>query len=214
MSVFENTQKLPCFHEVREEVIPRKVMGRILEAGRMAPSPGNVQSVEFVVVEDEGKKEMLHRATDDHRVQDAPTSVLVISDIERMRRSIGEKAEQYSYSEVASAIQNMRLVAAENDLASVWVGGFDERLLNSKFGVPEGKRVEAIVSFGYTDNPEYPEEKFGLNSVCFYDEYGNQVDSFFDSPGWRGLETEAKIQNKKLRSAYGSLKRKFQSLLE
>ncbi|MFB6147817.1 MAG: nitroreductase family protein, partial [Candidatus Nanohaloarchaea archaeon] len=47
MSVFDQVRELPSFRRARDEVIERKKVGKILEAGRNAPSPGNVQSVEF-----------------------------------------------------------------------------------------------------------------------------------------------------------------------
>lgn len=213
MSVFSQVKNLPSFNSARDESIPRKTVGKVLEAARHAPSPGNVQSLEFIVVEDEGKKEMLFRATDDERVREAPTAIVLVSDIERMRRRTGEGAREFSFSESACAVQNMRLVAAENNLASAWVGGFNEDAVREKMGVPEGKTVTGIVLLSYTDNEVYGEDRFGMNEICFYDEYGNQIESFFETPGWRGIEEETRIFKKRSSSIWRAVRERIRQFL-
>lgn len=188
-------------------------MGKILEAGRNAPSPGNVQSVEFIVVEDDSKKEMLHRATQDDRVHEVPTVVLVLSDLERLRRRVGEDAEKIAYSETATAVQNMRIVGAEEGLASTWLGGFDEVQVGEKFSVPREKKVLAAVLLAYTDDPVYADDGFDLNEIAYYDKYDNQINSFWDEPGWRGLRKESGIHGKKAKGFTQLLRDKLDNLL-
>lgn len=209
MSVFERVRNVQSFRDCRDEVIPRKVMGKILEAGRHAPSPGNVDTTEFIVVESREKKEIVERLTGDKRVMEAPDIVLVISDIHRMRRRVHDQAEENCRSEAACAIQNMRLVAGEEGIASCWIGGFDDERMSSAFGVPEGKKVMGAVVFAYTDNPVEPSSKFDLNEICFYDEYDNQIESFWDQISWRGVEEEKKIVGKRARSFFESMRRKL-----
>ncbi len=213
MTTFEDVRKVESFRNCRDEVIPRETVGKILEAGRSAPSPGNVDSLEFIVVESEQKKEMLYRTLDDKRVLDAPTLIIVISDTERMRRMVGEGADEYSSAEVACAIQNMRVVASSEGLASCWMSGFDHREVGEKFGIPTEKRAIGVVLLAYTDNPVPPDDSFDLTDTCFYDEYNNQVESFFDSSGWRGLRTEKRIHSKKGLTLLHRLRRKLKQLL-
>lgn len=213
MSTFDDVCDISSFRNCRDDPVPRDTIGKILEAGRRAPSPGNVQSLEFIVVESEQKKEMLHRATDDKRVLEAPTLVIVLSDYERMRRHVGDEARDGCSGEAACAVQNMRIVASSEGVASCWISGFDKDMVAEKFGVPSGKKPEGIVMFAYTDNPVPSEERFGLNEICFYDEYGSQVNSFWDEPGWRGLRDESRIQGRKARGLVGMVKRKLRQLL-
>jgi nitroreductase len=213
MSAFEQIRELPSFRRATDEIVSRKTVGKILEAGRNAPSPGNVQSVEFIVVEDDSRKEMLHRATEDDRVHEAPTAVLVLSDIERLRRRVGDEAEKVAYSETATAVQNMRIVAAEEGLASAWLGGFDEVQVGEKFSVPREKKVLAAVLLAYTDDPVYADGSFDLNEISYYDKYDNQIASFWDEPGWRGLREESRIHGKKAKGFTQMLRDKLDNLL-
>lgn len=198
MPVFNTVRKLSSFSSCTDEVISREVIGKILEAGRQAPSPGNVQSLEFIVVEDEDVKEFISRAADDPRIEEAPTAVVLLGDFDRMSRKVGQRhAREACSSEAASAVQNMRLVAEEEGIASCWIGGFDEDAVADQLDVPEGKRPLAVVPLAYSDDRIERDSKFGLNSIAFYDTYGNKLESLFDSLHFRGIKGEADIRGRR-----------------
>lgn len=198
MTAFDLIQDLTSFRSCKDEVIPRKKIGKILEAGRHAPSPGNVQSLEFIVVEDENKKEFLENACGDKRVEQTPTVIVVLADIGRMARKVGDGfAREACNSEAACAAQNMRLVANEEGLGSCWISGFDEDLVAEQLNVPSGKQPLGMVLLGFTDDEVEKHSKFGLNDICFYDEYDNQVDSVFDGLEWKGIRENKEIYGKK-----------------
>ena len=214
MGVFEAASNLTSFRDCRDETIPRKTMGKILESGRLAPSPGNVQSLEFIVVEGDHRKEQLSQIVGDERVEQAPTSVIVIGDIERMARRVGkQKSHDFCNSEAASAVQNMRLTAAEQEISSCWITGFDRQILGDTFDVPSGKEPLGVVIFGYSDNPVPKSTKFGLNEICFYDEYGNQINSAFDGMEWPGIRDATKIYGKKGKGLIDKIRRRLSKFL-
>ncbi|QGA80735.1 nitroreductase family protein [Candidatus Nanohalobium constans] len=213
MSSFENIRSLSSFRHPRDEVIPRDVVGKILEAGRNTPSPGNVQSLEFIAVEDDHSLENLGQMLGDHRVAEAPISVIVLADEERMNRKLGSNVREFCFSEGATAVQNMRLVAEEEGLSSIWKSGFDEHSVAQNFKVPDGKIPVSVVSFAFTDNPVENEPPFGMNEVVYYDEYGHQIGSFFDGMEWRGLDEETRIFQKRAEGFFTRLKRRVDKVL-
>ncbi|MFB6175224.1 MAG: nitroreductase family protein [Candidatus Nanohalobium sp.] len=213
MSTFDNVRALASFSEAKDETIARKTMGKILEAARNSPSPGNVQSLEMIVVESDEKLEMLAETTGDHRVREAPTTVILISDIDRMKRRIGNGAREAANSEIACAVQNMRLVAMEDGIHSAWISGYNEHTVGEQFNIPEGKAPLAVVSFAYTDHPNSPEQKFGMNDICFYDSYDNQIGSVFDSVEWKGLREEREVYGKKSKGLIDKVKRRLRKVL-
>ena len=189
-------------------------MGRILEAGRYAPSPGNVQCLEFIVIESEDSIQSLADTTGNTKITEAPTTVLVIADIPRMRKRVGaSEARSACMAEAAFSVQNMRLVADENDLASILISGFDEDIVGQKFEVPEGKVPLMAVSIGYTDHPHTSEHKFRLNQRCYYDSYGRQVDSAFEGLEWKGVKEEKRIYGKKAEGLKDKVKRRLRKVL-
>ncbi|WEL23696.1 Nitroreductase [Candidatus Nanohalovita haloferacivicina] len=214
MSSFESALNLNTFKECRDETIARKVVGKILEAGRYAPSPGNVQCLEFIVIESDDALHKLEESTGNHRISEAPTTILVIGDLPRMRKRVGSsEARKACMAEAAFSVQNMRLVAYENDLASILVSGFDENMVAQKFGVPEGKVPLMAISIGYTDNPQTSEHKFRLQQRCYYDSYGRQITSVFEGLEWKGLKEEKRIYGKKAKGLRDKLRRKLRKVL-
>ncbi len=213
MSSLESVRSITSFRNCRDEVIPRKVMGRVLEAARQTPSPRNTNLLEFIVVEDDDKLQSLSAAVDDKRVKKAPTSVVVLVDMSRAKRNLGEEAVSAANSEAACSVQNMRIVASENDLSSLWLSGFNRQDVGEMFNAPSSKEAVAVVSFGYTDNPVPIEQKFGMNELVSYDEYGSQVGSAFDSVEWDGIREEKRIYGKKAGGIVDRLKRKIRKVL-
>ncbi len=213
MSTFDDVRALASFSDARDETIARKTMGKILEAGRHSPSPGNVQSLEMIVVESDEKLEMLADTTGDHRVREAPTTVILLSDLDRMRRRIGSGAREAANSEIAVAVQNMRLVAMEEGIHSAWISGYNEHTVQEQFDIPENKAPLGVVSFAFTDDPNAPEEKFGMNEICFYDRYDNQIGSVFDGVEWKGLREEREIYGKKSKGLVDKLRRRLRKVL-
>jgi nitroreductase len=214
MSSLEASRKITSFNHCSDETVSRKVVGRVLEAGRHAPSPGGVQSLEFIVAESEETKEQIEMVIGDDRVLEAPTVIVVLTDRNRMARRIGpEKAIEACDAEAACAVQNMRLVAQENGLSSCWFSGFEGPTLGDKLVTPDNVVPAGVVALGYTNNPVPMKEKFGMNEICFYEEYGNQVSTFFDGPEWDGISEEKRIFRKKVKGLQDKLRRKLEQVL-
>ncbi|MFB6144275.1 MAG: nitroreductase family protein [Candidatus Nanohaloarchaea archaeon] len=209
MSVFETVRELSSFRKTQDETISRQVLGKILEAARWTPSPGNVQGLEFVVVESGEELERLASSTDD-RIAEAAAAVLVVGDVDRLRKRFGDDAETFCAAEAGAASQNMRLVAKEEGLSSLWITGFEA---GEEFGVPPERKVFGVAAFGYTEDPVPLDPKFGLSNVVYYERYGNRVSSIFDSAGWKGAGTEFKALERKSKKILDRLRRKAEQFL-
>ncbi len=206
MVELEDFASITTFNDCRNEIIERKKLGRILEAGRNAPSPGNVQALEFVVVEDEETRHHLSEILGDSRVSKAPSSVVLISDVQRMGRRVSDPMEA-CYSEAAASAQNMRILASKEGLSSNLVTGFNSEDVAGLLNCPEGKVPLAVLSFAYTDNPVKSSSRFGMNQVCFYNEYGAQVSSVFDGFEWEGLREEKEVYHKKAKGIVSKIRK-------
>mgnify|MGYP002761196274 FL=1 len=214
MSVLEKCKQITSFNHCRDETISRKVIGRVLEGGRNAPSPGGVQSVKFIVVETDETMEQIEHVVDDSRVEEAPTAVVVLTDRGRMARRFGrEEAIEACEAESSAAVHNMRLIGSENGLSTVRFSGFDGEVLGDMLTCPDNVVPTDVVLLGYTDNPIPMSEKYGMNEICYYEEYGNQVSTFFDGPEWEGVSEERRIFRKKYKGFRDKLSRIIRKVL-
>ena len=208
MARIEDFTEVKGFNRAEDRMIERKKLGRVLEAGRNAPSPGKRQTLEFVVVEDDGVRENISKLLGDKRVSNAPTSVVVLSDPERMGRIMDNPLEA-CYAEVSGAAQNMRVMASSEGLCSNMVTSFNSRKMGKIIDAPDRKRPLGVVSFAYSDDPVESVDRFGMNKMCFYDKYGAQLDSVFDEWSWSGLRDE----KSKYKRILTRLKDKFEHMM-
>ena len=130
--------------------VPAESVNLILEAGRRAPSAGNLQPWYFVVVGKRGLQEGLARAAGQTFVASAPLCLAVCAEPERSARVYGRRGRDlYCYQDAAAATQNILLAAASLGLGACWVGAFDEDAVREVLHLPARLRPVALVPVGY-----------------------------------------------------------------
>lgn len=145
-------------------------IARILDAGRHAPSCGNIQNWKFVLVYDSGKKQQIAEAAfEQYDIAMAAVLILICAEPEKAERYYGLRGERlYTVQNCAAAVQNMLLEAHSLGLGSTWIGAFDEDSVKSVCGIPEEVRPQAIVAIGYPKEiPEKP-PKYPLETLVYF----------------------------------------------
>jgi len=148
----------------------------ILEAGRFAPSAGNLQNWKFIVITDKDKKKQIAEAClNQYWMASAPVIIAIVSKPEKTLQYYGEAGHKYTIQNTSCAAMNMMLEAEEEGLSSCWVGGFDESMLNIALGLPERAKPEIILPIGYADEevPTPPREV--LESTVHFNKYNNRM---------------------------------------
>ncbi len=138
---------------------------KVIDAGRHAPSCGNLQNWKFIVVDDGEKKQIIARACYDQlEIISAHALIVVCAEPEKVERYYGLRGERlYTVQNCAAAVQNMLLEAHSLGLGGAWIGAFDEEIVKGTLGIPEDARPQAIVAIGYPREippkpPKYPME--------------------------------------------------------
>ena len=147
--------------------VSEEQLNAILDAGRWAPNPLNLQSWEFIIVT-EGETKAQIRAVAEEAKQDvigkggpgwvtkykmdcleeAPVLVVVVFD--PSRGGLGGFFDQnYGAIQAASAcVQNMVLAAADMGFGSLWFTFFRPAKLQAVLNIPENLEVAAVVPIG------------------------------------------------------------------
>lgn len=119
-------------------------LGRILEAGRIAPSAINRQPWRFVVIRSE---EGLAKVDECSPCRyGASTAVLVCFDIEESAKS--EVVPDYGWVDCGLAVMQMTLMAKELGIDSCIVGRFEPALARELFNLPENVVPYQFVMLG------------------------------------------------------------------
>lgn len=140
------------------QAVEREKIERIIEAGRMAPSACNAQPWKFIIVDDpELLKELAEAASAkllgmNWFVNQAPVQIVVVRESPNFTSKIGGqiKNKDYSLIDIGIACQTMCLQAEAEGLGSCMIGWFDEGRVKKLLSIPKSKRVELIITIGYS----------------------------------------------------------------
>jgi nitroreductase len=164
METLECIKARTSVRSYKPDPIPEVLLNKILEAAVNAPSAGNMQDWEFVIVKDSGNRKALSDAAQGQIfVAQAPVVIVVCSDLKRISAAYGSRGENlYSIQDTAAAVQNIMLAACDLGLGTCWVGAFREDKVRSLLSLPEHVRPLAIIPMGYPSSiPKKPKRSDG-----------------------------------------------------
>lgn len=151
---------------------------QIIQAGALAPSSGNMQNWNFVVITDIDKiRELYHHTLDQEPFLSAMAAVIVCGDVEYAHSMYGMRGKRlYTIQNCAASIQNMLLAAHAIGVGSCWIGAFDEDKVATMFNIPSHRhRPQAIILLGYAAEEPEPKTTKPLADLVFFNMFGNRV---------------------------------------
>ncbi len=133
-----------------DKAIPAKIIDDIILHAHRAPSAGNLQARDFVIVRDSEIKEALCKAAYNQEfLVEAPVDIVVCANLNRIKRYGKRGLELYCIQDAAAAVDHILLLAVEYGLATCWVGAFNEASVKTSLKLPDFSRPVAIVPLGY-----------------------------------------------------------------
>jgi len=170
MEFQEVVKKRRSIRKFKDKSIPEKEIKEIIEIGHMAPSAGNLQARDFIVVGDEKEKNKLsENAYGQKFIAEAPWVIVVCANKERSETRYGDRGRYlYSIQDATASVQNMLLAIVDKGYASVWVGAFDEEKVSDQLNIPEGVRPVAIIPIGYPAKSPKKPSKMNYEEITHY----------------------------------------------
>jgi len=156
----------------RREVLDKEVE-KLIDAARWAPSAGNIQPWEFVIIRDTKTKQRLAAAALDQTfIEEAPVVIVVCVDEARSNWGYGNRGVSlYCLQDTAAAIQNILLAAHALGLGTCWIGAFREELVKRILNTPLNIRPVAIIPVGHAaEKPESPSRR-ALKKIIHYETF-------------------------------------------
>jgi nitroreductase len=156
MEFFDVVKNRHSVRAFKKQDIEEEKLQKILETANKAPSAGNLQAYDIILIRDSKKKQALAKASFGQKfIADAP-AVLVICANEKRSEHYGQRGrELYCVNDATIAAAYVQLAATALGLATVWVGKFDDNEVKNIIGVPGHAKPVAIIPLGYAD--EKPE---------------------------------------------------------
>lgn len=159
--------------------VEKEKLDRITEAARISPSACNGQPWHFVVVTD---GELLRNLADaasakllkmNTFLHQAMSMIVVVREGSNISSQVGGtvKGKDYSLIDIGIACENMCLQAEAEGLGSCMVGWFDEKQVKKLLAIPRSKRVELIITIGYSEAEQRTKKRKLKEEVVSYNKY-------------------------------------------
>ena len=162
-----------------DKTVEKEKLDRIVEAGRMAPSACNAQPWKFIVVTN---PQLVHKVADaasakligmNSFVAQAPVILVIVREKPNMSSKVGAtiKNKDYSLIDIGIATENICLQAKAEGIGSCIIGWFDERRIKKLLDIPKSKRVELIITLGYSLSEIREKKRKPSEEIVSYNKY-------------------------------------------
>jgi len=174
MDVFEAIVGRRSVRRYKPDPVPKKLIEKILDAARWAPSGGNIQPWKFVVISDKKILEVVRKVSPGY-LGATPLAILVCSDREKEYMVGGALGRDYlSVADCSMAVENMLLAAHALGLGTCVVKSFSRIAVKEMLEIPEGIEPELLVIVGYTAHAPTPPARIPLAQMAFLNKYGHK----------------------------------------
>jgi len=173
LEVFEAIEKRRSVRAYTREEVSEEEVEKLIDAARCAPSAGNIQPWEFVIVTNtEIKRKLSVAALHQTFIEEAPVVIVVCANVARSSWGYGSRgANLYCLQDTAAATQNILLAAHALGLATCWAGAFHEDEAGKVLNTPRNVRPVAIVPVGHpAEKPEAPPKR-SIREIVHYETF-------------------------------------------
>ncbi|HDM45235.1 MAG TPA: nitroreductase family protein, partial [Candidatus Bathyarchaeota archaeon] len=124
MEVFEAIKGRRSVRAFLQKPVPDSLVKKVLESAIYAPSAGNIQPWEFIIVREQRTKERLAEAAlGQYFIAEAPVVIVVCANQKLSGRGYGLRGSTlYCIQDTAAATQNILLSVHALGLGACWVG--------------------------------------------------------------------------------------------
>jgi len=162
--------KRVSIRKFKEDDIDDDTLKTLLEAANAAPSAGNLQARDFIIVRDKKKKiELARAALNQMFIAEAPVVVIICANYPRSMRVYGSRGRLYAEQDATAAVENLLLAVTALDLGAVWVGAFNEEKVSELLNIPNYVRPMAIVPIGYPGERPERRSRYPIDMLTHYE---------------------------------------------
>jgi len=178
MNVLEAIKGRRSIRAFKSQNVSAEIIKKLVDAARWAPSAGNIQPWDFIIVQKpEIKRRLAQAALGAMLIEEAPVVIVVCANENRSFEGYGMRGKTlYCIQDTAAAIQNLHLVAYFLGLGTCWIGAFREEEAREILKIPRGVRPVAIVPVGYPAESPSPPSRRPISQIVHYETF--EVETF------------------------------------
>lgn len=174
MDFFEAVQERYSYRdEFIDKEIPEDTLRKIVQAGLDAPSGKNMQTTEFIVVDDESVISQIGSMHTIKAMQQA--KALIVCLIDKEPQAVYE-GYSFQIEDCSAAVENILLAATACGLSSVWIDGWlrvenHAEKIAGILNIPDKKQIRVILPLGFAANKGPRREKKSFDQRVWFNSY-------------------------------------------
>lgn len=167
MELFEAYRHRYSVRAFQTAPVSEQAVTAILEAANSAPSAGNLQAYEIVIVRDtERKRELAKVSWEQYFLAEAPVVLVFCANPDRNRAKYGVRgAELYCVQDASVACAYAQLAATALGLGTCWIGAFAEADVHRIIKAPAAWQPVAILPIGVPADAAKPRNRRALTDL-------------------------------------------------
>jgi len=172
MELKEAIRNRHCVRSFSATLIPKPILDEILVSANLAPSAGNLQARDFIIIDDQEIKELLSAAALDQTfLVEAPITIVVCVNQKRISPYGTRGKELYCIQDAAAAVEHILLAAVDNGLGACWVGAFDEQVVSKILQLPFYIRPVAMTPLGYSKKKRTATKRMDIKDLVHFNHW-------------------------------------------
>lgn len=176
MKIYNTIVSRRTIRKFQQKPIKLSVLKRIVNAGRLAPSAGNLQPLEYVIAVDDALRKKIFPnlrwaayITPEGNPKDGERPTVYIIILVNKEISFGS----FFKYDIGASAQNITLAALEEGIGCCWIGSFNRKKIKNILKIPEQYSADLILALGYPlENPEYYDIEKGKSIKYHKDTWG------------------------------------------
>ena len=153
MDIEDAIYKRRTIRRFKQEPIPIEILKKLIDFARVAPMGSNIQSIEFIIVNDLEIREKLFPLVKwaaflpvkerTPETDKRPTAYIIVL--------VNTKIKNNADFDVGAAVENILLGAVKFGIGSCWMGSIDRDKIRDLFLIPEHYDIKHVISLGFPD---------------------------------------------------------------
>ncbi len=165
MDIYEAIKKRRSIRRYKDKQVPRSVLKKCVNAGRLSPSGANIQPLKFITVTENLEKVFEHTNWAGY-LDWSPSK----EDMPRAYVAITKEEETGLDTDAGISANNICLTALDEGLGSCILGALDKEGLDEILPIPEDHELKLMVALGYP--AEAPQVVESEGSIEYYHQDG------------------------------------------
>jgi nitroreductase len=173
MDVLEAIKGRRSIRAFKSKNVSQETVEKLIDAAIYAPSAGNIQPWEFVIIREQNiKRSLAEAALNQSLIEEAPVVIVVCANENLSSTRYGVRGKTlYCIQDTAAATQNILLFAHSLGLGTCWVGAFREDEVTEILKTPAGIRPVAIIPVGYPAEAPSSRSRRPINLIVHYETF-------------------------------------------